>query len=275
MSHQHGCEGRGRPTKFGTPFEDSGRGTRGTQTITAIRLMHYLNLTLSEPAANLALDEALLLDAEEGHGGEVLRLWELPAHTVVLGSAGKLAEDVNEAACRRDGVPILRRCSGGGTVLIGPGCLCYSLVLALDRPRMKDITHSYAVIMDRLVAALAPLAPGIARAGCSDLAVEDWKVSGNSQRRMRSFLLHHGTMLYNFELEAMSRYLHLPQRQPAYRRGRAHTGFVTTIGTDLERLRMSLRQGWEATQERTGWPAEVVRQLVAEKYDRAEWIRRR
>src|SRR5947208_11415629 len=95
--------------------------------------MRLLDLTLPSAAANLALDEALLLEAEAGRGGEVLRLWEWPAPAVVLGSACVLRDDVDEDACAAGGVPILRRSSGGGTVLLGSGCLCFSLVLAMER----------------------------------------------------------------------------------------------------------------------------------------------
>src|SRR5215470_13743181 len=124
--------------------------------------MHYLDLTLATPAENLALDEALLLEAEAGRGGEVLRLWEWPAPAVVLGSGGRLAEDVDEAACRAAGVPVLRRSSGGGTVLLGRGCLAFSLVLAYDRdPALSEIGSSYAAILGRVGDALADLLPGI------------------------------------------------------------------------------------------------------------------
>src|SRR4051794_35022284 len=91
--------------------------------------MRFLDLTLPGAAENLALDEALLLEAEAGRAGEVLRVWEWPRPAVVLGSGCRLAEDVDEEACRRDGVPVLRRASGGGTVLLGPGSLCFGLVL--------------------------------------------------------------------------------------------------------------------------------------------------
>src|SRR5436190_16951633 len=104
--------------------------------------MHFLGLTLASPADNLALDEALLLEAEAGDAGEVLRCWEWPTPAVVLGAAGILSQDVDESACQRDGVPILRRASGGGTVLLGPGCLLFSLVLAYERdPALGDVTH--------------------------------------------------------------------------------------------------------------------------------------
>src|SRR5437762_4792073 len=132
--------------------------------------MDFLDLTLPTLAENLALDEALLLEAEDGRGGEVLRVWEWPTPAVVLGAAGVVADDVDAAACAADGVPLARRSSGGGTVLLGPGCLLYSLVLRYDRSaELRAIGSSYRWILGRMIEALSPLQPGIAMAGSSDL----------------------------------------------------------------------------------------------------------
>jgi len=78
--------------------------------------MNYLDLTLASVAENLALDEALLLEAEASGSGEILRFWEWPTPTVILGAGSRLTEDVNQLACQADRVAILRRSSGGGTV---------------------------------------------------------------------------------------------------------------------------------------------------------------
>src|SRR5437667_5511798 len=195
--------------------------------------MRFLDLTLPTATENLALDEALLLEAEAGRGGEVLRLWEWPHYAVVLGAGCVLADDVDEAACRADGVPILRRASGGGTVLLGPGCLVYSLVLAYDSaPGLGEIRASYCHILGRLVDALGPLLPGVACAGTSDLAIAGLKISGNAQQRKRTHLLHHGTLLYAFDVSRMSRYLKSPPRQPEYRAQREHAQFVRNVPLD-------------------------------------------
>src|SRR5207244_9124660 len=109
--------------------------------------MFYVDRVLPTLAENLALDEALLLAAEE-NGPEVLRLWEWRTPAVVLGAAGRLREEVYEEHCHADGVPILRRASGGGTVLLGPGCLVYSLVLSYARaPALGEIRASYCYIL--------------------------------------------------------------------------------------------------------------------------------
>jgi lipoate-protein ligase A len=238
--------------------------------------MRFLEVTLPTPPENLAVDEALLLEADAGRASETLRLWQWPEPAVVLGAGCRMREDVNEPVCRADGVPILRRASGGGTVLLGAGCLCYSLVLAYDRaPELQSIPSSYAYILRRIGGVLAGMVPGIEPAGTSDLALGGRKFSGNSQQRKRRYLLHHGTLLYRFDSAAVERYLRLPMRQPDYRRERDHTAFLMNLPLAPDRLRAALREAWDAYEERSDWPANAVRRLVAEKYLDPKWIARR
>jgi lipoate---protein ligase len=239
-------------------------------------VIQLLSLTLATPAENLALDEALLLAAEAGEGGEVLRFWEWLAPAVVLGASCRLAEDVNEAACVAEGVPILRRSSGGGTVLLGGGCLCFSLVLAFDRDlALAQIPTSYVYILDRTLDALAGVVPGLERAGTSDLAAGGRKFSGNAQQRKRTHLLHHGTLLYGFDLDLVGRYLRLPERQPEYRANRAHGEFLVNLPVGAEELKGRLREAWRAVVPLHDWPEARVAELVRTKYGQAEWARRR
>jgi lipoate-protein ligase A len=238
--------------------------------------MRYLDLTLPGPSANLALDEALLLEAEAGRGGEVLRLWEWPAPAVVLGAGGVLGDDVDEAACRADGVPVLRRSSGGGTVLWGPGSLMFSLVLRYDRaPELADLHGSYRFILGRVAEALGGAAAGVGLEGVSDLAVGGRKFSGNAQQRKRAHLLHHGTLLYAFDLGRVGRYLKAPPRQPDYRARRDHAAFLCNLPLTADELRRRLRAAWGAAEEVRDWPQEAVWRLCEERYDRDEWVRRR
>jgi lipoate-protein ligase A len=238
--------------------------------------MRFLDQTLAAPADNLALDEALLLEAEAGRAGEVLRLWEWPQPAVVLGSGCRLAEDVDEAACAGEGVPVLRRSSGGGTVLLGGGCLLYSLVLSCGRSEaLEEIRPSYRFILERVGAALGGAEAGVAQAGVSDLAVGGRKVSGNAQQRKRGHLLHHGTLLYDFDLARVGRYLRPPPRQPEYRAGRGHADFLMNLPLPAGELKRRLRAAWRADEGGATWPEDLVRQLVRDKYATPQWARRR
>jgi lipoate-protein ligase A len=237
--------------------------------------MRYLDLTLPTAAENLALDEALLLEADAGRGENLLRVWHLEQPAVVLGAGCSFAHDVDEAACLADGVPVLRRSSGGGTVLLGRGCLCFSLVLGYYDPALAEIGSSYYFILSRLRDCLLPLQPGIDRAGTSDLAVAGRKFSGNAQQRKRKHLLHHGTVLFDFDLAIVGRYLRQPERQPEYRAGRDHLAFVMNLAATEEGLRRRLRVAWRADDPIRSWPEDEVSRLVREKYMTMEWIRRR
>ncbi|MBI1830846.1 MAG: lipoate--protein ligase family protein [Planctomycetes bacterium] len=237
--------------------------------------MFFFDTSLPSLAENLALDEALLLDAEAG-GAEVMRLWRWPMHAVVLGAGGRIADDVEDAACQADGVPIARRSSGGGTVLLGPGCLLYSLVLRFDRhPALDDLHASYRFILGHIAEALTPLAGPITLQGSSDLVFLNRKFSGNAQQRKRTHLLHHGTILHGFDLAAVARYLKPPPRQPDYRRGRDHVDFLTNLPIAEDAMEHALRQSWKADEALPTWPTELVATLVREKYTRGEWTARR
>ena len=234
-----------------------------------------LDLTLPTLAENLALDEALLLRAESG-GPDVLRFWTWPTFAVILGAGGKVAEEAELEACDRDSVPIARRSSGGGTVLLGPGCLLYSLVLAYDSdPVLADLHGSYRFILARMVAALSKQTPGIVSAGISDLAQGDYKFSGNAQQRKRTHLLHHGTLLHAFDLASIAVYLRHPPRLPDYRRDRSHGDFVRNLPVDAARIKEAIASAWSATEVETNWPAETTARLAVEKYGQDSWNRRR
>jgi lipoate-protein ligase A len=238
--------------------------------------MQYLDLTLPTPAENLALDEALLEEAEQSGGPwETLRFWEPAEKLVVVGRSSRVADEVRREECDRLGVPILRRVSGGAAIVAGPGCLMYALVLSHQlRPELRVVDVAHRTVLRTLVGGLASLVPGIACKGTSDLVVrgeEPLKVSGNSVRMKREHLLYHGTLLYDFPLEWIERLLTMPPRRPDYRRDRPHAAFVANLRLDAAALRRTLRDAWRAAEPRPDWPRDRVAQLVAQRYARPEW----
>ena len=241
--------------------------------------MKVLDLTLTSPAENLACDEALLDAAESGDSGEVLRFWESPAHFVVVGYANKVATEVNVAVCAVRGIPILRRCSGGGTVVQGPGCLNYALVLQIlsDGPT-RNISTANQFIMERNRSALARLASDFRVptsdfqvCGHTDLAVGGLKFSGNSQRRRKHFLLFHGTFLLKFNLAVVSELLPLPSLQPEYRGCRAHGEFIANLNLPASAVKTALRDAWGANESAPVKSLKAIPRLVAEKYSKDAW----
>jgi lipoate-protein ligase A len=235
--------------------------------------MQLLDLTLDTPAENLALDEALLESAESGAGpGCLLRLWECPVPAVVVGRSSRAREEVELEACLRRGVPVLRRTSGGAAVVIGPGCLMYSVVLdyASHSP-LRMIGQAHRHVLGIIAAAFEPLLPGVELAGTSDLSLAGRKFSGNSLRCKRDHLLYHGTLLYDFPIELLTACLRMPPRQPDYRAQRLHEAFVANLPLDDAALRRALIGAWSANTPANKWPEALTRQLAADRYTRDEW----
>jgi lipoate---protein ligase len=236
--------------------------------------MHYADITFKTPAENIAGDEALLDLCESGSMDEVLRFWESSTPFVVVGYGNHVDVEVNREACEKDGVPILRRCSGGGAVVQGTGCLNYSLVLNINRhPELTSITAANCHIMKRHAAVLSKLlGKDICVEGYTDLAVDGRKFSGNAQRRKRTHLLFHGTfLLENFDLTLISRYLKHPSREPEYRVARTHDDFVANLALNAEQVKFAVREEWGASKELKSIPNEPLHTLVATRYARSEW----
>jgi lipoate-protein ligase A len=228
------------------------------------------------PEEHLAWDEALLDWAESGEGGEALWFWESTVPFVAVGYGQSVQREVNVAQCDARGIPVLRRCSGGGTVVQGPGCLNYGLVLRITTPDpAATISTANASIMERQRRALATLmSDEVAVSGHTDLAVAGRKFSGNSQRRRQGHLLFHGTILLNLDLELIDLFLKSPSRSPQYRAGRAHQEFVFNTGLRRQAVEAALRAEWKANGPSPPLPTGRMQDLVAAKYGRPEWNRR-
>lgn len=247
--------------------------------------METLDLTLPTPEENLACDEALLRRAEQNGFGEVLRFWEPRQHFIVLGLSNSHRTETRFQEARTREIPVLRRCSGGGTVLQGPGCLNFALVLRIRKPGpLEEISATNRFILERhrevLEKLLAPLdnprlrptglGHPVSIRGCTDLTLGSMKFSGNSQRRGRDWLLFHGTFLLQFDLGLMESLLELPSRPPAYRSGRSHSQFLTNLPFSSEQIKQALREAWGANGTAAA-PTQEIAQLVESRYSRPDW----
>jgi lipoate-protein ligase A len=235
--------------------------------------MKYLDSTFTDPARNLACDEALLDFCEANDAGEVLRVWEPANYFIVVGYSNKVSSEANVGACAARGIPILRRFSGGGAVLQGPGCLNYALVIKNERAgSVGDISESYKRVLTRHQVLFERILKESARIeGTSDLAISGQKFSGNAQHRKRSYAVFHGTFLLNFDLTLIEVCLSMPSKQPDYRGRRSHQAFLRNLLIDCDLVRQSLREEWQASDEFRATPYQKVEELVETRYGRNDW----
>lgn len=146
---------------------------------------------------------------------------------VVLGASNSAEREANAPACAADGVAILKRYGGGGTVLLHQGCVVVTVGAWVRQVYQNSFYFSRlnaAVITVLQTLAASPL--DLLQRGLSDIAVGEHKLAGTSLFRSRNYLLYQASILVDTKLELIERYLRHPSREPEYRAGRSHQDFL-------------------------------------------------
>ena len=229
---------------------------------------------------NIGIDEAILESAESNTNSgkfhpELFRLWESDRVAVVLGRSSPFNAEVNHEFCRNKNIPVVRRCSGGQSVVIGPGCLMYAVLLSYENhPELRMLDAAHEFVMGKMREALDRLEIATEMRGTCDLTFHGRKFSGNSLRCKRNWMLYHGTMICGLDPEMIENCLLAPVRQPEYRGNRNHRDFVTQLPVSIDSLRQSLRQTWNVQEGKFDWPMDRTKELVNSKYRSDQWTRK-
>lgn len=230
----------------------------------------------SNPAELLAWDDAFL-EETEATGRSVLWFWESPVPFVVVGYGQRIDETVEIGRCLEEGIPTLRRRSGGGTVIQGPGCLTYGITLPIARnPALGRVDSTNRWMMQTMAYALGKstgLPVGID--GHTDLTLNRSdgrrKFSGNAQRRTRTAVLFHGTVLHGADLQQIGRFLKLPEHRPTYRGSRSHVDFLTLLPLQPSDIRRAITDAWSAMPSTRPLPRARHADAMEIRYGHARW----
>ncbi|MCX8063976.1 MAG: lipoate--protein ligase family protein [Candidatus Hydrogenedentes bacterium] len=243
--------------------------------------MKVLYQSFISPEANIACEEYFFRKlSREMLDEEILRIWESPIHFVAIGNSQKVEESVYIESCERNNIKIIRRCSAGGAVLQGPGCLNFSLYYNLAKhPEVRNIQNSYSYILSKIVSVIFEQFNLLTEIkGIYDLVYKNRKVGGNAQRRNSQILLHHGTLLWDVDYELMEKTLKMPVEQPEYRMNRTHREFVGILPFTKEQLVEIIVEAFcndftpfEITEEEIS----EINDLAEEKYSKLDWNFRR
>ncbi|RLI12670.1 lipoate--protein ligase family protein [Candidatus Bathyarchaeota archaeon] len=254
------------------------------------RRWRLIGLATYNGAMNMAIDEAILMARVEGRVPNTLRFYRWDPSAVSLGMFRPVEEDVDVEACRRLGVDIVRRPTGGGTVYHDrEGEITYSVVVDSASLGNPDVPGSYAIICSGLTKALellglrAELHPGGPRK-CPNIIINGRKVSGNAQVWRKGVILQHGTFLLKVDLARMFTVLRAPWPGSLEEIVRKAEGKITSVERELGRP-VSVQEAYEALKEGfsealgieleegelTDYELELARELYETKYAREEW----
>ena len=100
-------------------------------------------------------------------------------------------------ALRQRGIPVVRRISGGGTVYHDLGNVNYTYIVRANG------TVDYDAVLSPVIAALNAIGVPARKNQTCDIAIGDLKISGSAQRMIKGRLLHHGSLLFDTDIEQM------------------------------------------------------------------------
>ncbi len=184
-----------------------------------IHLLHLKNIPIFK---QLQIEEALLrLD----HRNWCI-LNEGSSRAIVMGVSGKAEELIDLEKAKQDSIPIIRRFSGGGTVIVDEDTVFATFIC------QKDL-HDFPPFPERILSWSADfykkafqLPDFFLRE--NDYALKHLKCGGNAQYLRKDRWLHHTTFLWDFKNENME-YLLYPKKTPKYREGRSHLEFLCRL----------------------------------------------
>lgn len=215
--------------------------------------MRYIINESTNPYFNLALDEFAMrhIDTDE----DFFFLWR-NAPAVIIGKNQNTVEEINQEFIDKKGVKVARRVSGGGAVYHDLGNLNFTFIINVDDPSKVD----YKKYVQPIIDALASIGVTAEASGRNDILIDGLKISGNAQRVSNGRLMHHGTLLFDVNLEDMVQSLNVLPDKYISKGVKSVRSRVTNIkehlpeGTTIEKF-------WEALQyylSNNGQDSEII-----------------
>jgi len=239
---------------------------------------------------NMAIDEAILIARLRKPVPNTVRLYCWKPSAVSIGKFQDIQNEVQLENCRKHGVDVVRRITGGGTVYHdSEDEITYSVIVSKQDLNATDITTVYAKIYSGLAEALKSL--GITAdfnegntKTCPNLTIKGKKISGSAQAHKSGVALQHGTLLLNVDLEKMFTLLRVPWAKTCLEVVNVAKNKITSINAELgkevsiEEVNEVLVEGFQKAldiklvkSDLSAYEQELAERLCKEKYSTEGW----
>ena len=182
--------------------------------------MKYIRLKTTDPYYNLAVEEYLFNTCDD----DVFMLWQND-NVVVIGNNQNAYAEVNIDYAKNNNIKISRRITGGGAVFHDLGNVNYTFITTTEKAKALNYEYFTKPIID----ALASLGLECTLSGRNDLECQGRKFSGNAQHSANGKILHHGTLLFNANVEVMSSVLKVDKEKLEYKAVKSHKSRVVNL----------------------------------------------
>lgn len=185
----------------------------------ALKVIKLENTTIYD---QLKLEEYLLRDCQDNIC--VINFGTSPA--IVMGISGKVEELVHIDQARELDIPIIKRFSGGGTVIVDEDTLFITFIFNSQDvlvPCFPEPIYQFSEIIYKKVFEGLPF-----ELKQNDYVFHDRKIGGNAQYIKKDRWLHHTSFLWDYKPSNMALLKH-PKKTPIYRQNRSHNEFITSL----------------------------------------------
>lgn len=231
----------------------------------------------TDPRYNLALEEYVLKKLPKDN--DYILLWQNePA--IIIGRNQNTHEEINSKYVKEHNIHVVRRISGGGAVYHDFGNLNYTFVTN----NTKDNLNNFRKFTEPVIKALNSLGVKAEFAGRNDILIDGKKFSGNAQTYYRDRMYHHGTILFDADLDMVAKVLQVKLEKIESKGIKSNRSRVTNILPYLEKP-MTIKEfqnylltfilGTEDIESKTYHLTEEdyqnIDKLMKEKYATWEW----
>jgi len=239
-------------------------------------IWRLLELEVGDAYTNMAIDEAVLTARIAGQVPNTLRFYRWNPSAVSIGRFQNLLNEVHVDNCRKHGVVIVRRVTGGGAVYHDQeGEITYSVVVdgkELGHADM-DIISAYRTVCKGLIEAAKILGAAaefnpLDQKQCPNITIKGKKISGSAQSYKKGILLQHGTFLMNIDHKKMFTFLRVPWAKTLMDVLNVSKKKLTSVKQELESP-VSTEEAYQALV--TGFEKALKIELVKEELTKYEW----
>lgn len=231
--------------------------------------MYYLESASMDPAWNLALEQFVF--DQMGPREDCFMLWQND-RTIVVGKYQNVLEEINSTYVKEHGITVVRRLSGGGAVYHDRGNLNFTFVARDCQGGMIDFSSFCRPVVDALREMGVPAQIN----GRNDMTIGDKKFSGNAQYLRQGRVMHHGTLMFDSDLEVVGQALAVRPDKIQSKGLKSVRSRVTNIKPYVNDPQMTVEDFWAALRERMFWCFSMRKyQLSPQELEQVEELRER
>lgn len=235
----------------------------------------------TDPAFNLALEEHVFENLPKN--GEYFMLWRNRS-AVIVGRNQNAYAEISADFIREQGITVVRRLSGGGAVYHDLGNLNFTFVVDAENTEKTENAEEldFKLFCEPVAAVLRSLGVDARTSGRNDITIAGKKFSGNAQYIKKGRVMHHGTIMFDSDLDAVDRALNADYKKLDSKGVKSVRSRVTNVREHLP-ADMSLDEFKRliiggvfhseapARYELTPDDAAEAERLRGERYSRWEW----